>query len=326
MKLALLTLLSLLSLQGCQTVSRNIIASNDDFMIVSTLAGDDYASLAKELLDDASQASVIQRYNPDVNLTRGSEIAIPLRNFNASAVFTDGYQRIPILCYHQFTDKRQGRNSMVVPKVEFEQQMAYLKNNGYKVLSLQDVRAFIDGEKAVPDKAVVITIDDGYKSFYSVAYPILKKYDFPSTLFIYPDFVGAGVGLRWKEVGILHDDPLVEIQSHSKSHDSLSPRPGGEDPNEYMARLITEVETTDRILSRKIGRPAEHFAYPYGNSSLELINMLQKNGYELALTVKKGGNATFASPYLMRRTMVYAGDSMRTFRRYLDVFQKVDLR
>lgn len=326
MKLALLTVLALLSLQGCQTASRNIIASNDDFLIVRTLAPDNYASLAKEFLGDENQASVIQRYNPNVDLKGGVEVAIPLKNFNASAVFSDGYQRIPILCYHQFTNKRQGRNSMVVPEFEFEQQMAYLRDNGYQVLSLQDVRAFIDGEKAVPDKAVVITIDDGYKSFYSVAYPILKKYGFHSTLFIYPDFVGAGVGLRWKDVSKLHNDPLVEIQSHSKSHDSLSPRPGGEEASEYMARLTSEVETTDRILSRKIGRPAEHFAYPYGNSSLELINMLQQNGYELGLTVKQGGNATFASPYLMRRTMVYAGDSMQTFRRYLDVFRKVDLR
>jgi peptidoglycan/xylan/chitin deacetylase (PgdA/CDA1 family) len=313
-------------LGGCGSTAHTIIARDDDFIIVEANAKDDYASLAKEFLGTSSQASVIQRYNPQSKIVKGTPIAIPLKNFNVSAVFPDGYQRVPILCYHQFTDKTEGRNSMILPRHKFEAQMEFLVQNGYQVLSLRDVRAFLKGNKALPDKSVAITIDDGYENFFSVAYPILKKYNFPSTLFIYPDFVGGGQGLKWSQVEVLHEDPIVDIQSHSKSHDSLSPRPGGEAPDDYYERLIVEVETTDQILNRKIGRPAEYFAYPYGNSSLELVNMLERNGYELALTVKKGGNPTFASPYLMRRTMVYAGDSIATFKRYLDVFRKVDLK
>ena len=204
--------------------------------------------------------------------------------------------------------------------------MAYLAKEGYHVVPLSAVRPFLDGQRALPDKAVVITIDDGFRSFFDVAYPILKKYQFPSTMFIYPDFIGGRVGLSWKQVKVLEKDPLVDIQSHSKSHASLSPLPEGEDPQAYQERIKQEVEMTGRIFTKKLGRSVNHFAYPYGDSSQQLVELLQTNQYEIALTVKKGANPSYAFPYLLRRTMVYGKGSFETFKRHLDVFHEADLR
>jgi peptidoglycan/xylan/chitin deacetylase (PgdA/CDA1 family) len=315
-----------LALSACSSSQRTIVAENQNYLIVEARGEDDYPALAKDYLGDASFASVIQRYNPGLDVLQGSKIAVPKNNFYSSAVFADGYQRIPILCYHQFTAESKGQNGMVVPLDEFEQQMRYLKDNGYQVIPLRDMRQFLDGKKALPDKTVVITIDDGYESFYTVAYPVLKKYGFASTMFIYPDFVGGGAALDWEQIRFLEKDPLVDIQSHSKSHDSLSIRPGGEESSSYTKRLKVEVEETDRILQRNIGRQAGHFAYPFGNSSSELVELLKKNQYELAVTVKKGSNPSFSSPFLLYRTMIYGGNSFQAFKRSLSVFHKADLR
>jgi peptidoglycan/xylan/chitin deacetylase (PgdA/CDA1 family) len=325
MKKALLLAFCITFLAGCGASTPNVMATNDNFMIVNATAEDNYTTLAAMYMQDERKASVLKRYNPGIKVENNSKIAIPLKNFNQAGVFVNGYQRIPILCYHQFSADGKG-SSMVIPGKAFEQQMAYLKDNGYQVISLEEVNEFLSGNTALPDKSVVITIDDGYKSFYSVAYPILKKYGFKSTMFIYPDFIGAGLALKWKQVNTLNDDPLVDIQSHSKSHSSLSIKPAGEKKQDYLKRLKVEVGGTDKILTRRIGNAAKHFAYPYGNSSNELIELLQEDDYQLALTVKQGGNGSFASPYLLRRTIIYGEDNLNTFKRRLDVFRKAKLK
>ncbi len=325
MKKLFLIFFCVVGLSGCAQVRQNIIASNENYLIVETNQEDNYASLAEKYMGNANNATIIQRYNPGVSIVKGSHIAIPLKNFNATGVFVDGYQRIPILCYHQFTESDSG-SSMLLPQAAFEEQMTYLKENDYQVIALKDVYPFLEGKKALPDKSVVITVDDGYKSFFSIAYPILKKYGFESTVFIYPDFIGAGLALSWDQVNSLVKDPLVDIQSHSKSHTSLSPKPGGENKNKYLDRLKVEVEDSDRTITRKTGVPTKHFAYPYGNSSPELVKLLRENSYELALTVKKGGNASFAEPYLLRRTIIYGKDDLEEFKKRLDVYQKATLK
>lgn len=325
--LKIFTLLScLILLAGCASHQQNVVASNNKFVVVETTSDDTYGSLATQYLGDRDLAGFIRRYNPGVQIKRGTNVVVPLQNLNPSGVFSNGYQKLPILCYHQFHELDSKAGGMVVSQSEFDRQMSYLKNNGYSVVPLSDVRPFLEGKKILPEKSVVITIDDGYESYFNVAYPILKKYGFHSTMFIYPDFINAGVSLDWRQVRVLENDPLVDIQSHSKTHESLSPRPEGEFAQDYLARLETEVVDTDKILERKIGRAATLFAYPYGDSSKQLVDLLEQREYKLAVTVKKGGNPTFAFPYLIRRTMVYGGTKMGKFKQHLEVFKKVNLQ
>tara|TARA_R110002167_G_scaffold220507_3_gene425139 strand:- start:1124 stop:2104 length:981 start_codon:yes stop_codon:yes gene_type:complete len=321
-----LLILPVLFLLGCSSTPRQVIASNDDFIVLQTDGNDTFSSLSEEFLGSKRYSEILQRYNPDTSMVSGSYIAVPKRAINHSGVFVDGYQRIPVLCYHQFTNDSKSKNKMVVTRDEFERQMDYLALNDYQVLRLSDLGSFINGKKELPIKSVVITIDDGYKSYLEVAYPILEKYDFPSTMFVYPDFIGAGPALKWKDVKFLSKTPLVDIQSHSKSHDSLSPLPLGESDKDYLTRLKIEVEGAEKILSSRTKQTINHFAYPYGNSSLEIIELLEQNDYELAVTVHKGSNASFSAPFLLHRTMIYGGDSLNTFKKSLDVFSTVALK
>tara|TARA_R110000868_G_scaffold221533_1_gene473288 strand:- start:1251 stop:2231 length:981 start_codon:yes stop_codon:yes gene_type:complete len=321
-----LIVLPILLLVSCSSTQRQVIASNDDFIILQTGDNDTYGSLAEEFLGGKQYSEILQRYNPEATVASGSYVAVPKRVINRSGVFVDGYQRIPVLCYHQFTEESESKNKMVVTRAEFESQMDYLAANDYQVLALSDLGSFLNGKKELPIRSVVITIDDGYKSYLEVAYPILKKYDFPSTMFVYPDFIGAGPALKWRDVKFLSKAPLVDIQSHSKSHDSLSPLPLGESGKDYLSRLKIEVEGAEKILSRRTKQRISHFAYPYGNSSLEIVDLLEQNDYELAVTVHKGSNPAFSAPFLLHRTMIYGGDSLNTFKRSLNVFSTVTLK
>jgi peptidoglycan/xylan/chitin deacetylase (PgdA/CDA1 family) len=215
---------------------------------------------------------------------------------------------------------------MVVSEREFREQMQYLYTNGYTVVTLSDVGLFVRGKKELPEKSVVITIDDGYKSYMDIAYPILREYGFPSTMFVYPEFIGAGIALKWADVKKLNEDPLVDIQSHSRTHDSLSRRPGGEVDTAYMKRLSSEVVEAEKIISKRSGNVINQFAYPYGNTSLTLVEMLKENEYDLAVTVERGSNPAFSAPFLLNRDMIYGGDDLDVFKRRLETYAKMDLK
>ena len=311
---------------GCATPSRDVLFEGDDYLIVAGKADDSYAQVAEDVLQEPAYAEQIARANVGIELNADSAIFVPRKPRNTRGVYADGVQQIPILCYHQFHVSVEHSRGLVVSAQQFEAQMAYLHQNDYRVVTLGEVAAFVAGDGVAPAKSVAITVDDGYESFLEVAYPVLKKYGYPATVFIYPEFVGGGKALDWSQIKRLDADPLIGIESHSKTHDSLWPRPGGEDPDRYQARIRREVEDTDRIFSRQLGRRASRFSYPYGNASDKVVELLAARDYDLALTVAKGGNPSYSHPLLMRRTMVYGEDNLKRFISYLDVFETMDLR
>ena len=96
-----------------------------------------------------------------------------------------------ILCYHRLVDKIHTPWTEITPAA-FEAQMKELKDHGITVISLQDLLAWKRGEKNIPPRCAVITFDDGWKSQYEVAWPILKKYGYPFTMFLYTEGIAGG--------------------------------------------------------------------------------------------------------------------------------------
>lgn len=203
---------------------------SEDFVVAFAKEGDTADSLAARHLGDASKAWMIEDYNGAAAFQPGQEVMVPKRPWNPSGVGPAGYQLVPILVYHNLGPQARGR--LVIAAQTFEEQMRYLKAEGYRVVSLKEFLEFTALKRQLPRKTVVVTFDDGWKPFREYAYPVLKELGFTATLFIYTDFVGARLGLSWEELRQLAREGF-DVQAHSKTHNDMRRRPDeseAEDP------------------------------------------------------------------------------------------------
>jgi len=300
-----------------------VLGRDNDYVIVSVRAGETMASLAERYLGDAGKAWWIAQFNNASTLRDGQIVVIPLRQRNPIGVFANGYQTVPILCYHRFGVKTSKLN---VTPAAFEQQMEWLARNGYTVVTFARLARFLEGKEALPPKSVVITIDDGYRSSYEIAYPILKKFGFPATVFLYTDFVGASDAMTWAQMKEMTASGLVTIQPHSKSHANLTQRLPNESEARYRERVRREVTTPVAALKDRLSEPSYTFAYPYGDVNEYVVDLLIKDNVSQGVTVTAGGNPFYAYPYMLRRSMIFGNEDMDAFKSKLVTFVRTSSR
>jgi peptidoglycan/xylan/chitin deacetylase (PgdA/CDA1 family) len=288
-----------------------VIARDRDFAIVIVQPGDNLARLAERWLGDRSARAAIAEFNRIDEARAGQIVAVPLKPAAPLGVTAAGVQAVTILCYHRFGARA---NPLTVTPAAFEAQMAYLAKSGYSVVPLARLAAFLEGRESLPVKPVVITIDDGYRSMYEIAYPVLRRYRFPATVFLYSDFVGAPDALTWSQMREMVGSGLVEVQPHSKTHGNLAVRQKDESEARYRERARREVEAPVDAIRTQLGLPVHTFAFPYGDVNDVVVNELKARGIKLGVTVTPGGNAFFAPPFMLRRTMIFGGDDLDEFR------------
>ena len=300
------------------------VASRPGEYVVHTLQrGETPATLAEEFLGDAARSWVIEDANEGIRFKKGQPIVIPLKEKNKGGLARDGYQVVPILVYHHFAEKC--RSPLCMPNHIFARQMKYLHDHGYRVITLGELLGFLQYRYAVPKRSVVITIDDGYKSAYEVAYPILRKYGFRATLFIYTDFVGSSrSAITFSQLRKMKADGF-EIGSHTLSHCDLKRKKKGESDKVYMARIKKELTLSKKIIDRELGQNTRYLSLPYGKYNHKILSMSKQTGYKMALTVARGGNPFFADPLLLKRDQVLKRD-MKTFASLLRTFKKISLK
>jgi len=300
-----------------------VVGRDNDYVIVSARSGETMASLAERYLGDAGKAWWIAQLNNASTVREGQIVVVPLRQRNAIGVFANGYQTVPILCYHRFGTKTSKLN---VTPAAFEQQMEWLARNGYTVVTLARLARFLDGKEALPAKSVAITIDDGYRSSYEIAYPILRKYGFPATVFLYTDFVGASDAMTWAQMKDMTSSGLVTIQPHSKSHANLTQRLPNETDARYRDRIRREVDAPVTVIKERLAEPIFAFAYPYGDVNEYVVDLLVKDSVGQGVTVTPGGNPFYAYPYMLRRTMIFGNDDLDAFKAKLVTFVRTGAR
>jgi len=288
-----------------------LLARDASFAVVLPQRGETLATLAEKYLGDRGRAFEIAEFNRSEEVRPGRSIAIPLKPLNPGGVEPSNVQAVPILTYHRFGPRP---SLMTVTPASFEAQMRYLVQNGYTVVPMSKLIDFLDGRVALPKKSVVITIDDGYRSTYEVAYPVLKRYNFPATVFLYSDFVGAGDALTWAQMKEMTQSGLIDIQPHSKSHANLTLKLPDETDARYRERIRREVEAPVDAIRDRLGEPTVTFAFPYGDVNDVVVEALRAKGIKMGVTVTPGGNGFFAPAPMLRRTMIYGGDDMDVFR------------
>jgi len=223
----------------------------------------------------------------------------------------DQTAQILIFCYHRLVDKVRYPGTEITPAA-FEAQMKELKDKGITVISMQDLLAWKRGEKNIPPRSAVVTFDDGWKSQYEVAWPILKKLGYPVTLFIYTEGVrggslGGGEAITWEQLADMRDNG-VDIEAHSATHQDLREghtvmviEPGGKRTRkkltgaDYEKWVQNEVVGCKELLEQRLGIKVNCFAVPFGNYNEHVKELARNAGYEAMFTVY-GQPITFTSP------------------------------
>src|SRR5687768_14510584 len=198
-----------------------------------------------------------------------------------------------VLCYHIVEAPAAPR--MHIDRETFRQHLRYLEMTGYNVVPLRHVYEYVSGTRAtLPKNAVVITIDDGWRSTYTEAFPELQKRKFPFTVFIYPNIIGkTSNALSWAQIREMAKAG-VDIQSHALTHPYLTKRRHRSKTNDaYAEWLHKELAGSRRILEKETGKKVQFIAYPYGDYDDRVVEATAKAGYTAALTcdfgrVKKG--------------------------------------
>jgi peptidoglycan/xylan/chitin deacetylase (PgdA/CDA1 family) len=229
-----------------------------------------------------------------------------------------GRRRAVVLCYHHVVqDGPPARtvDSWSIPLGDFIWQLDYLKRH-CSVISLSQFLDCLRGRQKFPPRSVVLTFDDGYRSFGELVLPALQERGLPASLFVITQYLEAATGnaaradsgwcLSPSEIASLAQHPLITIGSHTRSHPDL-------------ARLSTEqaareISDSFKTLHSFLGLAPLGLAYPYGSYRKEYAELVESSGYECGLTVRTGTNGICDGRFELRRNMVLGTDSRAMFR------------
>jgi len=225
---------------------------------------------------------------------------------------------IPVLAYHKVDWRWEWGITRVTPR-QFERQMTLLHSLGYHTITLkQYLKAHGQQTAPVPERSVVITFDDAYRSLYDSALPVLQRFRFIATAFVVSDYVGlyntwdVNLGgrkfqhLTWDQLKELADLGF-EIGAHGATHRCLTTLKGDQ--------LAYEALSSKTRIERNLGCRVEFFSFPFGKYSKKGARVLQEGGYVGACVLARLGGRFH--PFRIPRRPVYLADTLMDFLRKL---------
>jgi len=235
-----------------------------------------------------------------------------------------------ILVYHDVTSgkrKSQIQNDSVILE-NFERQMKYLRENSFSPMPLQKLIWLIKSKKKIPKKSIIITFDDGYKSTYTNAYPVLQKYNIPATVFVAAGFIGQKKPFPWLEAennnsGLHESMPMneeeiielyeggIEIGSHTMYHNFL--------PKMNSQKIEEDILNSQYKLRNILGRTPLSLALPYSFPIKHrkwpafkhvLTKTLVRGNFNACCTMNRGHITSNSNPLFLRRISVGKFDDL----------------
>ena len=207
-----------------------------------------------------------------------------------------------VLLYHRFDEPRYPSTN--VSQEMFRQQLEYLRQENYRVLSMDQFRSLLVSGKPFPTKSVLITIDDPYRSIYHHAFPLLKEYDYPFTLFsnTSPLYSENPAYMTWEMLQEIRDWGAT-IGNHSHFHPHIGQPEQGQSREEYAAWVRKDLTRAQRAFTDR-GIDADILAYPFGEYNEMVIRIADELGFELMFTQDEGGVDEFTDLQLIPRVAI----------------------
>ncbi len=215
----------------------------------------------------------------------------------------DGRLELPVVMYHSVS--KVGIGDYVVPPKVLEADFEFLKERGYKTVSVEEVANFVIKGAELPEKPILITFDDGFYNNLVYALPLFEKYNFKATVNVVGAFSERENGkkkrscsysyLNEKELAEMAKSGLVEFGNHSYDMHALKGRRGvmrkrGESEQEYKEAFTADCKKCGDFVKRACGAEPKVFAYPFGSYSKSTPKLLNALGYNVAFTCAEGVN------------------------------------
>ncbi len=217
-----------------------------------------------------------------------------------------------VLMYHHVSGETPASTSVTVET--FAAHMDYLASNKFHVWPLARVLNYLVNDTPLPEKTVVITFDDAYKSVYEAAFPELKKHQWPFTVFVTTQYIDTGYHnfMSWSQLQEV-EQYGASIGNHTHSHPHLIRHDENESQQKWLQRVIGEIDRAQTILGQHIAKPLPVVAYPYGEYSTEIQALLKRAGY-YGFGQHSGALGAWSNPYALPRYPMASGyDDMKNF-------------
>lgn len=222
-------------------------------------------------------------------------------------LYLDRHYVAPVLMYHSVNPvANPSIKSLIVSPQTFQRQMRFLRDHRYNVIALETLGALIKTKSKIPRKTVAVTFDDGYKDNYTYAFPVLKKYAIPATVFIIINEVGRSLTkelkpgdarLSWQEIREMQSSGLVDFGSHTFGAEPLV------DKKSDVA-LREQIVDSRAALEQRLGRAVSIFSYPGGLFNDKIKKMVMDAGYSYAVATTPGRRYPHDDPFIIKRVRV----------------------
>ena len=212
---------------------------------------------------------------------------------------------VPILVYHRVNDS--DTNPMTLKVADFDAQMKYLVDSGYRVISPDDLLDAWSSGKNLPAKPIVITFDDGHDDIYKNVFPILQKYNMRATVFIVTDHIGMKNYLTWDQARALQSGGYVDIESHTMTYKNLTTLKGD--------KLWNEIYGSKQAIEWALKKPAKFIAYPSGKYTVDAEDTCKEVGFRAGFIEDYGLADNDDNPYVLTRIPV-TGTNSHTLLRF----------
>lgn len=218
--------------------------------------------------------------------------------------------RVPILMYHYVSeppeDADEYRTDLSVAPQQFRQQLQYLKDNGFTTIDLYDLSLAVTARKALPEKPVILSFDDGYIDNYQNAYPLLREFGFTGTFFVVTEFIDQQnpAYMSWEMIEEMAAAGM-RIENHSKTHPDMTVQ--------SYDGLIWQIRGAQETLAAHLDYVPRFFCYPGGRYNEDTIAMLQELDMWGAVTTAGGKWHGFDDRYEWSRLRMRYTTDMPTF-------------
>lgn len=194
---------------------------------------------------------------------------------------------VPILLYHRLGPVSPDEMTVTTPV--FEAQLKLIQERGYKVIPLAALIAALgDSGVSLPERAVVLTADDGHRTVYSDMFPLIQRYKIPITLFIYPSAISnADYAMTWAQLAEMKASGLVDIQSHTFWHPNFNVDRKRLAPAAYEKFAQDQLVKSKAVLEQRLGGKVDLLAWPFGIHDDQLEQWAQAAGYVAAFTIER---------------------------------------